>query len=84
MALSSVGHSLRVRALGLTPPGASAGDRLAGVAPYTGRLAIGGLLLALFETTVAEMRVFRVSEFLGAALMLGLLGTLLLSGSRSL
>ena len=41
-------------------------------------------LLALFETSIAKMRVFRVPEFLGAALMLGLLGTLLLFVSRSL
>ena len=32
----------------------------------------------------AKMRVFRVPEFLGAALMLGLLATLLLFVSRSL
>ena len=38
----------------------------------------------LFETSIAKMRVFRVPEFLGAALMLGLLGTLLLFVSRSL
>ncbi|HET6378298.1 MAG TPA: NADH-quinone oxidoreductase subunit H [Methylocella sp.] len=69
---------------GLAPPGASAMDQLAGVAAYIGKLAAGGFLLALFETSVAKMRVFRVSEFLGAALMLGLLGTLLLFASRSL
>ena len=34
--------------------------------------------------SIAKMRVFRVPEFLGAALMLGLLGTLLLFVSRSL
>ena len=39
--------------------------------------------LALFETTVAKMRVFRVPEFAGGALMLGLLGTRLLFVSRS-
>ena len=38
----------------------------------------------VFETSIAKMRVFRVPEFLGAALMLGLLGTLLLFVSRSL
>jgi formate hydrogenlyase subunit 4 len=43
----------------------------------------GGFLLAVFETSIAKMRVFRVPEFLGAALMLGLLGTLLLFVSRS-
>src|SRR5271156_6201243 len=42
-----------------------------------------GCLFALFETSIAKMRVFRVPEFLGAALMLGLLATLLrfVSGS---
>ena len=48
------------------------------------KLAVGGLLLAVFETAIAKMRVFRVPAFLGAALMLGLLGTLLLFVSRSL
>ena len=38
----------------------------------------GGFLLAVFETSIAKMRVFRVPVFLGAALMLGLLGTLLM------
>jgi len=55
-----------------------------GAAFYVGKLAVGGVLLAVFETAVAKMRVFRVPEFLGAALMLGLLGTLLLFVSRSL
>jgi len=54
------------------------------IAAYVGKLAVGGALLALFETSIAKMRVFRVPEFLGAALMLGLLGTLLLFVSRSL
>jgi formate hydrogenlyase subunit 4 len=54
-----------------------------GVAAYLGKLAVGGFLLALFETSIAKMRVFRVPEFLGAALMLGLLATLLLFFSRS-
>jgi formate hydrogenlyase subunit 4 len=40
--------------------------------------------LALFETSIAKMRVCRVPDFLGAALMLSLLGTLLLFVSRSL
>jgi formate hydrogenlyase subunit 4 len=57
---------------------------LIGAGLYAGKLAIGGFLLALFETSIAKMRVFRVSEFLGAALMLGLLGTLLLFVSRNL
>ena len=55
-----------------------------GFAAYLGKLACGGFLLALFETATAKMRVFRVPQFLGVALMLGLLGTLLLFVSRSL
>jgi len=56
----------------------------AGAAAYGGKLAVGGAALALFETAIAKMRVFRVPEFLGAALMLGLLGMLLLFVTRSL
>ena len=55
-----------------------------GLAAYVGKLAVGGFLLALFETAIAKMRVFRVPAFLGVALMLGLLATLLLFVSRSL
>jgi formate hydrogenlyase subunit 4 len=55
---------------------------LAALAVYVGKLAAGGFLLAVFETAIAKMRVFRVSDFLGAALMLGLLATLLLFVSR--
>jgi hypothetical protein len=43
---------------------------------------IASFLLAMFETATAKVRVFRVPEFLGAALMLGLLGTLLRFVSR--
>jgi formate hydrogenlyase subunit 4 len=50
---------------------------------YVLKLALAGFLLALFETATAKMRVFRVPQFLGAAFMLGLLGTLLLFVSRS-
>jgi formate hydrogenlyase subunit 4 len=49
---------------------------------YTAKLVVAGFLLAVFETVVAKMRVFRVSDFLGAALMLGLLAALLLFVSR--
>ena len=41
-------------------------------------------LLAVFETAIAKMRVFRVPNFLGAALMLGLLGVLLLFVSQGM
>jgi len=54
-----------------------------GAAAYIVKLAAAGFFLALFESATAKMRVFRVPQFLGAALMLGLLGTLLLFVSRS-
>nr|WP_255575162.1 NADH-quinone oxidoreductase subunit H [Caldovatus aquaticus] len=56
----------------------------AGAGLWLAKLAAGGVLLAMFETSIAKMRVFRVPGFLGAALMLGLLATLLLFISRSL
>jgi formate hydrogenlyase subunit 4 len=55
-----------------------------GFLAYLAKLAIGGFMLAVFETAVAKMRVFRVSDFLGAALMLGLLAALLLFVSRGM
>jgi formate hydrogenlyase subunit 4 len=67
---------------GLAPVGSGALAALIGLAAYVGKLAIAGAILAMFETSVAKMRVFRVPEYLGAALMLGLLGALLLFVSR--
>jgi formate hydrogenlyase subunit 4 len=68
---------------GIATNGAGPMAYASGAATYLGKLAVGGALLVLFETSIAKMRVFRVPEFLGAALMLGLLGTLLLFVSRS-
>jgi formate hydrogenlyase subunit 4 len=48
-----------------------------GLFAYLIKLTIGGALLGFFEVSIAKMRVFRVPQFLGAALMLGLLATLL-------
>jgi formate hydrogenlyase subunit 4 len=54
------------------------------LAAYLGKLGAGGVLLGFFEVSIAKMRVFRVPEFLGAALMLALLATLLRLIARSL
>ena len=62
---------------GIAPAGAELEAYAIGVAAYLAKLAIGGSLLAVFETSIAKMRVFRVPQFLGAALMLGLLAALL-------
>ena len=53
-----------------------------GVGAYLLKMIAGASLLALAETATAKMRVFRVPEFLGVALMLGLLGAILLFVSR--
>jgi formate hydrogenlyase subunit 4 len=68
----------------LAPADAGVTAMAIGVVAYGAKLVSGGLLLAAFETTVAKMRVFRVPDFLGASLMLGLLATLLLFLARSL
>jgi formate hydrogenlyase subunit 4 len=69
---------------GMAAPDAPAAALALGAVAYLGKLAVGGSLLALFETAIAKMRVFRVPEFMGAALMLGLLAALLRFVSRSL
>jgi formate hydrogenlyase subunit 4 len=53
-----------------------------GLGAYAVKLAALAFLLVMFETATAKMRVFRVPEFLGVALMLGLLGTIMLFVSR--
>ncbi|MEX2277424.1 MAG: NADH-quinone oxidoreductase subunit H [Cucumibacter sp.] len=67
----------------LAGPDASLAAMATGIGVYLLKLAGGALLLALFETSIAKLRVFRVPDFLGVALMLGLLATLLLFVTRS-
>ena len=55
---------------------------LQGAVVYLVKLALLAVALAAFEVTIAKMRVFRVGDVLGAALMLGFLATLLLFVSR--
>jgi formate hydrogenlyase subunit 4 len=69
---------------GLATSGMGAAAYAVGAASYVVKVTIIGILLAVFETAIAKMRVFRVPEFLGAALMLGLLATLFVFLSRSL
>ena len=40
------------------------------------KLSVGGFLLAVIETVLAKMRVFRVPEFLATAFLLGVLALL--------
>jgi formate hydrogenlyase subunit 4 len=68
---------------GLAQPGDGLAAYAVGLVTYAGKIAAGGFLLVLIETSIAKMRVFRVPDFLGIALMLGLLATLLRFVSRS-
>src|SRR5947208_2399081 len=51
---------------GTASPSAGLAALAIGLIAYIGKLVTGGLLLAVFETSIAKMRVFRVPEFLGA------------------
>jgi len=68
----------------VAPAGAGLDALALGFLFYVLKLAAGGALLGFFETTIAKMRVFRVPDFLGAGLMLGILAMLLLFVTRSL
>jgi formate hydrogenlyase subunit 4 len=69
---------------GLVPTDASWPALGTGLLLFAAKVTAGVCILAIFETAIAKMRVFRVPTFLGAALMLGLLGALLLFVSRGL
>ncbi len=55
-----------------------------GVLAWVAKMAALCLALAAFESAIAKMRVFRVPEFLGVALLLGVLGAILLFVSTRL
>ena len=69
---------------GLADSSAGTAGFLIGGISYLIKLAIGGVLLGTFEMSIAKMRVFRLPNFVGGALMLGLLGVLLLFVSRGM
>jgi len=60
------------------------GSVAVGLVTFLGKLTLAGTALALFETSIAKMRVFRVGEFLGGALLLSLLGAIFLYVSRGI
>jgi formate hydrogenlyase subunit 4 len=70
--------------VGLAPPGAGPVGWAVGLVAWAAKMAALALALAVFESAIAKMRVFRVPEFLGAALLLGLLGAVLLFVSTGL
>ncbi len=69
---------------GLVAGDAGAARYLIGIGAWLLKLAVAGTLLGVLEISIAKMRLFRVPNLLGGALMLGLLATLLLFVSAGL
>jgi formate hydrogenlyase subunit 4 len=69
---------------GIVTDGAGPAAHALSLATYLVKVAVASVLLAVLETVIAKMRVFRIPNLLGIALMLGLLGTLLLFVSGSM
>ncbi|MGG5810657.1 respiratory chain complex I subunit 1 family protein [Falsiroseomonas sp. CW058] len=69
---------------GTAPAGFAPLGWVFGLLAWAAKMAVLCLALAAFESAIAKMRVFRVPEFLGVALLLGLLGAILLFVSTRL
>ncbi len=69
---------------GLAQPGAGLGAMAAGAGFYALKLCVAAGLLALGETVVAKMRVFRVPQFLAIAGVFATLAVILLFVSRGM
>ena len=61
---------------GIALPGAAAAALAIGLGAFLVKTFTIATALALFETSIAKMRVFRYADFLGGALLLGLLATI--------
>jgi formate hydrogenlyase subunit 4 len=68
---------------GIAQPGGGALGVLIGLGAFLAKAFILATALALFETMIAKMRVFRYADFLGGALLLGLLATIFLYVSEA-
>jgi len=69
---------------GVAPADGGPGAWALGLAAWLAKVAALGLALAVFESATAKLRVFRVPEFLGAALLLAALAVALLFVSTGL
>ena len=69
---------------GTAPPGAGPFAWGLGLVLWAAKIGLLALALAVFESAIAKMRVFRVPEFLGGALMLALLAAALIFVSTGL
>ena len=68
---------------GIATPGAGATDLLLAVLAWAGKVFILSVGLGVFETLIAKMRIFRIADFLGGALLLALLATIFIYVSRA-
>jgi formate hydrogenlyase subunit 4 len=59
-----------------TSEGVDLGETAVGLGVYLVHLVVAAVAIAVFETSIAKMRVFRVVEFLGAALILAVLAVM--------
>jgi formate hydrogenlyase subunit 4 len=69
---------------GIAPAQSADEALLYGAGAFLGKLLICGFALAVFEVSIAKLRVFRAPDFIGAALMLGFLAVLLRFVSQGL
>jgi len=69
---------------GIAPENAGPVSWLLGIGAWAAKTMCAILLLAVFETVIARMRIFRVPEFLGIAVLLGLLAAVFLFVSQGL
>jgi formate hydrogenlyase subunit 4 len=68
---------------GMALPGAGVVEALIGLGAFLAKCFILATALGVFETVIAKMRVFRYADFLGGALLLGLLATIFLYVSEA-
>ena len=68
---------------GMAQPGDGAVAVLVGLGAFLAKCFILATALGVFETSIAKMRVFRYADFLGGALLLGLLATIFLYVSEA-
>ncbi|OIQ96567.1 formate hydrogenlyase subunit 4 [mine drainage metagenome] len=69
---------------GIARPGDGPQWLLLGFAAWIGKVAALSVVLAAYESWIAKMRLFRIADFLGGALLLALLATIFLYVSEAL
>lgn len=69
---------------GMAPANAGPAAWLAGVVSFLAKIVVGAVGLGIWEVSIAKMRVFRVSEFLGVAFIFAFLAILLSFLTREL